>query len=58
MISEKKKLSNRKWDKENMRSISCRLRTEDAERFKKYCSDNSTTPAQFLKQYILKTLDE
>ena len=58
MISEKRKLSNRKWDKENMRSISCRLRTEDAERFKKYCSDNGTTPAQFLKQYILKTLDE
>ena len=57
MISEKKKLSNRKWDKENMRSISCRLRTEDAKRFKKYCSDNGTTPAQFLKQYILKTLD-
>ena len=40
-----------------MRSISCRLRTEDAERFKKNCADNGTTPAQFLKQYILKTLD-
>ena len=56
MISEKKKLSNRKWDKDNMRSVSCRMRTEDAEHFKEYCKENGTTPAHFLKEYILKTL--
>lgn len=58
MLSEKKKLSNRKWDKENMRSVSCRLRTEDAEQFKEYCAENGTTSAHFLKEYILKTLAE
>lgn len=58
MVSEKKKLSNRKWDKENMRSVSCRLRTEDAELFKQYCSENGTTPAQFLKKFIMETLDK
>ena len=58
MLSEKKKQSNRKWDKDNMRSVSCRLRTEDAEQFKEYCAEIGTTPAQFLKQYILKTLKD
>ncbi|MCH5194181.1 MAG: hypothetical protein J1F11_09485 [Oscillospiraceae bacterium] len=58
MVSEKKKLSNRKWDKDNMRSVSCRLRTEDAEQFKEYCKENGTTPAHFLKEYIIKTLAE
>ena len=58
MVSEKKKLSNRKWDKDNMRSVSCRLRTEEAEQFKEYCAENDTTPAHFLKEYILKTLAE
>lgn len=56
MVSEKKKLSNRKWDKNNMRSVSCRLRTEDADQFKEYCKESGTTPAHFLKEYILKTL--
>lgn len=58
MLSEKKKLSNRKWDKENMRTVSCRLRTEDAELFKEYCAENGTTPAQYLKRHIMDTLDK
>lgn len=58
MLSEKKKLSNRKWDKENMKTVSCRLRTEDADLFKKYCDDNNITPAQYLKRHIQEIIDK
>lgn len=57
MVSEKKKLTNRKWDKDNMKTISCRLRMEDAELFKEYCDLNGTTPAHFVKEHIMETLD-
>lgn len=55
-ISEAKKLSNRKWDKENMHTISCRVRTEDMILFKEYCDEHRTTPAAELKKYILSVI--
>ncbi len=58
MVSEKRKNTNRKWDKDNMRTVSCRLRTEDAELFKEYCADHHTTPGAVLKNYIWKLLEQ
>lgn len=58
MVSEKQKGYARKWDKENMRSISCRMRTEDAELFKEYCAFHNTTPGAVLKEYVWKLLEE
>jgi hypothetical protein len=57
-VSEKRKASNQKWDLENMRSISCRLRKEDAELFKEYCAENHTTPGAYLKNHIHEILDK
>jgi hypothetical protein len=57
-VSEKRKASNQKWDLENMRSISCRLRKEDAELFKEYCAENHTTPGAYLKNHIHTVLDK
>ena len=58
MVSEKKKLSNRKWDKENMSNVSCNLRKADADLFRKICYDNGTTPAQCLKRHIMEVIDK
>lgn len=58
MVSEKQKQYARKWDKENMRSVSCRLRTEDAELFKEYCASRNTSPAAVLKTYIMGLLEK
>ena len=58
MVSEKKKLSNRKWDKENMKTVACFIRKEDAELFKKICNENGTTPAQHLKRHIADVIDK
>ena len=52
------KRNNVKWDRENMRSLSCRVRTEQADIFKQYCADNNTTPGRIIKDYVLSLIDE
>lgn len=64
MISEKKKVSNAKWDKENMTSLACRVKKDYAEKFKAACAEAGTTPNavlkaavdEFLKRYDKKKL--
>lgn len=43
---------NREWDKENMRTVSCRLRTEEYERFRNLCRSKGTTVHSALSRYI------
>lgn len=57
-VSEKKKLSNRAWDKENMHTFSCRMRKHDADIFLDYCNDNNTTPAAEIKRFIFQTIKD
>lgn len=57
-VSEKKKLSNRAWDKENMHSFACRIRKHDAEVFLEYCAANNTTPAAEIKRFIFRTIKD
>lgn len=52
MISEKKKASNAKWDKENMTSLACRVKKDYAEKFKVACAAAGTTPNAVLKQAV------
>ena len=52
------KRNNVKWDRENMRSLSCRVRTEQADIFKQYCAENNTTPGRIIKDYVLSLIDE
>ena len=40
---ESHRARNLKWDRENMRTLSCRVRTEQAEVFKQYCTAHGTT---------------
>ncbi len=48
----------RAWDRENMRTLSCRVRTDEAEVFKKYCADHGTTAGELLKKYVGKCIYE
>ena len=57
-VSASQKAAARKWDKENLRSVSCRLRTEDAELFKEFCATRGTTAGALIKQFILLTLEK
>ena len=45
------------WDKENMRTVSCRLRKEEAEGFKKYAEYLGTTPHALLSEYVKRCLE-
>lgn len=57
-VRESQKRSNRKWDSENMRSLSCRVRTYEAEDFKAYCDSLNTTPGNLLKKYVMDCIAE
>lgn len=56
MITESHKAGNRKWDKENMRSVSCRLRINDAIDFKRYCEKKGSNPAAVLKEFVFQCI--
>ncbi|MCH5199734.1 MAG: hypothetical protein J1F60_02150 [Oscillospiraceae bacterium] len=57
-VSKSQRMASNKWDRENMRSLSCRLRTEEAEIFKQYCDSKKTTPGKLLKQYVIHCIKE
>ena len=58
MITESHKKANLKWDRENMKTFSCRLRTDDAEIFKDYCKSRNTTPGAVIKKYVTELIDQ
>lgn len=44
------------WNKENMRTVSCRLRKEEAERFRKFAEYHGTSVHGLLAEYVRKCL--
>lgn len=58
MLSDSQKRANQKWDKENMKTVSCRLKVEDAEMFKAYCDEIGTTPTRYLKEHIIDVINK
>ena len=52
-ISEKKKLSNARWDKENMATLGCRVKKEQAAAFKEYAKAHGKTANTMLKDFVL-----
>ena len=57
-VSEKKKISNAKWDKENMTVLACKVRKEVAEQFKAACAAQGTTSNAVLQQAVKAYLNE
>ncbi|MCI5795226.1 MAG: hypothetical protein MR022_09830 [Ruminococcus sp.] len=57
-ISESHKKGNRKWDAENMTTLGCKVKKEQAERFKSYAQSNGTTANALLKNFVLDTIKE
>lgn len=56
--SERARQSRLAWDRENMRTLSCRVRTDEAEIFKQYCTAHETTAGELLKKYVGKCIYE
>ena len=57
-ISEAKKKSNAKWDKENMATLGCKVKRDQAERFKQYAADHGKTANTLLKEYVLACIND
>lgn len=57
-LSEAKKKANAKWDSENMATIGCKLKKEQAEAFKQYCAAIGQTSNAVLRAFVLDCIGE
>ena len=56
--SESQKRASMKWDKENMSVLGCKVKKEQAEKFKEYCAGMGKTSNAVLRDYVLDCIDE
>ena len=51
-ITENQLKAKREWDRTNLKTISCRIRRDQAEHFLAYCKEHNTSPNRILKKYV------
>ena len=51
-VSEAQKKSRDKWDKENMTTLGCKVRKEDAAAFRVFAKEQGKTTNTVLKEYV------
>ena len=56
--SEAQKKASAKYQKENIASLACRVKKEQAERFKAYCETQGKTSNAMLREYVLSCIEE
>lgn len=57
-VSEKQKEYARKWDKDNMRTLSTRVRKEDAEDFTAWCKMRNVSATSEIKRFVMSELEK
>lgn len=57
-VSESKKKANAKWDSENMATVACKIKKNQAEKFKSYCSSIGKTSNAVIRDYVLDCIGE
>ncbi len=56
--SEAQKKASIKWDKENMSVVGCKVKKDQAEKFKAYCASMGKTSNAVLRDYVLDCINE
>lgn len=56
--SEAKKRANKKYQAKNIASLACRVKKEQAEKFKLYCADKGKTSNAVLREYVFDCIGE
>lgn len=56
--SESQKRASLKWDKENMITLGCKIKRDQAAKFKAYCFDQGKTSNTMLKEFVLSCIGE
>lgn len=51
-VSEAQKKSRDKWDKENMTTLGCKVKKEEAAAFKEYANEQGKTSNTVLKEFV------
>lgn len=57
-VSESQKKARDKWDGENMATLGCKVKKEQAEKFKDYAKQKGSTANAMLKDFVLNTINE
>lgn len=57
-VSDKKKASNARWDKENMITLGCKVKRTQAAAFKAYAAQQGKTGNTLLKEYVLQCIGQ
>lgn len=58
MVQESQKRAARKWDGENMSTLGCKVKKDQAESFKAYCAGQGKTSNSVLRDYVLDCIGE
>ena len=56
--SDAQKKAAAKYHKENIASLACRVKKEQAEKFKAYCETQGKTSNAVLREYVLECISE
>lgn len=56
--SDAQKRATKKYQKENIASLACRVKKEQAEKFKAYCDSIGKTSNAVLREYVLNCIAE
>lgn len=56
--TEAQRRASAKYQRENIASLACRVKKEQAEKFKAYCTDLGKTSNAVLKDYVLDCIGE
>ena len=57
-ISEAQKKASAKYHKENIASLACRVKKEQAEKFKAFCTNQGKTSNAVLREFVLECINE
>lgn len=58
MPTEAQKKASAKYHKENIASLACRVKKDQAEKFKAYCDSKGKTSNAVLREYVLNCIGE
>lgn len=56
--TEAQKRASAKYQKENISSLACRVKKDQAEKFKEYCEELGKTSNAVLREYVLACIGE
>ena len=56
--SESKRRANDKWDKQNMTTLGCKVKKQEAAAFKTYAAQLGKTSNAAIKDYVLNCIGE